>query len=108
VYPKDVSGYTIVSNDTAFVGTMAALFDGGLTASTGYVKPTCVPWNWVVDMKEARTFTGFYMHVWETFFYGSPTSVTIYGSTAGTGPWTQIGTQSFSVDYQEATVALVY
>lgn len=110
VYPKDVSGYSVVSGDTAALGggTLAALFDGDLTANTGFVKPTVNPWNIVVDMKVARTFTGFYMHLWETFFYGSPTSVTIYGATSATGTWTQIGAETFSADYQDATIPLVY
>lgn len=61
-----------------------------------------------VDMQQPVTFTGFYMHLWETFFYGSPTSVTIFGSVSGAGPWTQIGTQTFSADYQDVTIPLIY
>ena len=109
VFPKDTTGYQILSMDQYATGNLvAALFDNDLTANTGHVKPTVTPWSMVVDMKVAQIFTGFYMHLWETFFYGSPTSVTVFGATSSTGPWTQIGAQNFSVDYQEATIPLVY
>jgi hypothetical protein len=106
IYPRGVSG--LISYDTTFVGTIGAIFDGDLTANTGHVKPTSVPWSYVIDMQESYTFTGFYMKVWETFFYGVPTSVSIYGSGSSVGPWVAIGGQTFSVCYQEVTIPLVY
>jgi hypothetical protein len=110
-YPKTVSDYTIVSNSPISGGSVAALFDGDVTvgASTGlYAKPISAPWEWVVDMHQAYTFNGMLMVCWETFFYGVPTSVTIYGSTSGTGPWTQVGAQTFTVAYSSVTIPLVY
>jgi hypothetical protein len=114
-YPRDASDYTVISNGTVYGnGSIAPLFNGSTSANDGYTKPCTengtpvTPWEWVIDMHQARTFTGFDMACWETFFYQVPTSVTLYGATAADGPWAQIGGQDFSSAYETATVDLFY
>lgn len=109
IYPKS-SNYTIISNSAVSAGTVDCLFNGGTTANSGYLKPLggTVPWQWIVDMHRAYTFTGFYIYCWEVGFYGVPTSVTIYGGDSATGPWNVIGNSTYTQSYTSVTIPLFY
>lgn len=107
-YPKPDS-FSVLSYSPMVIGNINSLFDNNSTANTGYVKWTYTnTWEWVIDMKNNYTFDNFYMASWETFFYHEPSSVSIYGSHASTGPWTLLGVQVFTSIYQNATITLTY
>lgn len=106
-----LSGYTVVSRDTLSAGTMSALWDGDHTTGgggAGYVKPLRSPWSMVLDMGRPYTYTGLVLSCWETHFYGVPTSVAIYGAMASAGPWTQIGSKTWTVAYTTDTIPVFY
>lgn len=107
-YPKPDS-FSILSYSPMVIGNINSLFNDNSTANAGYVKWTYTqPWEWVIDMHVDYTFESFYMASWETFFYHEPSSVSIYGSHAPTGPWALLGSQVFTSIYQNATIALTY
>lgn len=106
-YPP-AGDYEIVHHDSIASGGITPLFNGNNTAGTGYCKFVDIPWEWILDMTETRTFESLFIANWETFFYKVPSDVKVYGGSSESGPWTQIGSRVFSASYDTAYVPLTY